>query len=360
LAIKWLGQPEVVVRYYDEDILHLQEDFDHADLLVGFNIKFDLHWLRNIGIDFSGKRIWDCQLGEFVLSNQMIKFPALEDAAVRYNLGHKIDVIKNEYWDKGINTQDIPREVLTPYAQQDVLLTEQVYLIQQEQFSDMGEHFHKRNLFRLHCQDLLVLQEMEYTGILFDVQGALKMAEGLQKEQDEIFQSFIGLVGNVPINLNSPDHISAILYGGTVIVESRIPIGVYKSGQKVGQTRYKIVEKGYDFPRLVEPLKNTEAKKPVGSPPVWFTNEDVLRSLKHTKESRKIVALITKYSELDKLRGTYLTGWPNMITKHNWEPNMIHGQLNQSAVVTGRLSSSKPNLQNADPITKTFCVSRYA
>lgn len=347
------------VKYYDEDITKLQYSFDEADLLVGFNIKFDLHWLRNIGISFAGKLVWDCQLGEFIISNQKIKFPALEDAAIKYGLGHKIDIIKTEYWEKGINTQDIPREVLTPYVEQDVLLTEKVYLAQIKQFSDVGEQQQKYSLFKLHCQDLLVLQEMEYNGMLFDTKNALKMAEGLQKEQDAIYQEFISIFGNVPINLNSGDHLSAILYGGTIVDELRIPVGVYKTGNKVGQTRYKIVKKSYDFPRLVEPLEKTEVKKPAGSPPVWFTNNDVLRSLKHTKESRRIVALITKYAELEKLRGTYLTGWTKLIQEMNWEPDMIHGQLNQSAVVTGRLSSSKPNLQNADPITKTFCVSRY-
>jgi len=359
LAVKWLGTDhDVYVKYYDEDILKLQHAFDKATDLVGFNIKFDLHWLRNIGINFSGKRVWDCQLGEFILSNQMNKFPSLEDAAVKYGLGHKIDVTKNEYWDKGINTQDIPREVLTPYVEQDVLLTEQVYLKQKELFQTTEAN--KFALFKLHCQDLLVLEEMEYNGILFDTKNALATANELQKEQEKIYSELIQLIGNIPFNLNSGDHLSAIFYGGTIVVEDRIPVGLYKSGEKVGQQRYKIIKKEYELPRLVEPLDKTEVKKPVGSPPVWFTNDNVLRSLKHTKASKVLVSLISKYGELEKLRGTYLVGWSELIEKMNWDTDMIHGQLNQCVVVTGRLSSSKPNLQNADPKTKTFCVSRYA
>jgi DNA polymerase I-like protein with 3'-5' exonuclease and polymerase domains len=136
-------------------------------------------------------------------------------------------------------------------------------------------------------------------------------------------------------------------------------VGVFKTGKKVGETRYKIVEKRYTMPRLVEPLEKTEAKKPAGSPPVWFTNDDVLRSLKHTKESRKIMALVSKYSELEKLRGTYLTGLPQLIKTMEWDNEVLHGQLNQCIAITGRLSSSKPNMQNFPPIAKTFCVSRY-
>jgi DNA polymerase I-like protein with 3'-5' exonuclease and polymerase domains len=348
----------VYVKYYDDGPLGieaLQYAFSEADLLVGFNIKFDLHWLRKVGINFDEKRVWDCQLGEFILENQKNKFPSLEEAAVKYNLGHKIDVIKTEYWDKGINTDAIPRDILTPYAEQDVLLTEQVYLQQLQQF----EHNGKYNLFRLHCQDLLVLEEMEWNGILFDVENARKMAEQLQIEQDSLYKQMIETLGNIPFNLNSGDHLSAILYGGTIVIETRIPVGVFKTGNKIGETRYKIVEKKYEMPRLVEPLEKTEVKKPAGSPPVWFTNEDVLRSLKHTKESKKIVALITKYSELEKLRGTYLIGLPKLIEKMGWKEGNLHGQLNQCVAITGRLSSSKPNLQNFSPIAKSFCISRY-
>lgn len=161
------------------------------------------------------------------------------------------------------------------------------------------------------------------------------------------------------LNLNSGDHLSCILYGGTIFIDTRVPIGVYKSGAKVGQTRYKIVVQDYQMPRLVEPLKGTEVKKPEGSQPIWQTNEDVLKTVKLNSKSRTIVELIKEYTKLEKLRGTYLEGWSDLIDKMHWPKNMIHGNLNQCVAVTGRLSSSKPNLQNADPITQKYCLSRY-
>ena len=44
----------------------------------------------------------------------------------------------------------------------------------------------------------------------------------------------------------------------------------------------------------------------------------------------------------------------------NWETNVLHGQLNQCVARTGRLSSSKPNLQNFDGEIKQLFGSRYA
>lgn len=157
------------------------------------------------------------------------------------------------------------------------------------------------------------------------------------------------------INIASNDHISCILYGGNIEEFIRVPIGIYKSGAKIGEVRYKIVPKIYTLPRLVEPLKGTEVKK--GG--YWEVNETVLRKLKLNKEAKKVVDLLNNYATLEKLRGTYLCGYTKLIESMHWEPNTLHGTLNQCVARTGRLSSSKPNLQNADPTTKIYCESRY-
>lgn len=324
---------------------------DNADLIVGFNIKFDLHWLRKIGIDISNVKVWECQIAEFILNNQSTPYPSLDQAAEKYGFEKKLDIVKTEYWDKGIDTDQIPREILSEYLSQDLNLTEQVYLKQREQFQTDSRY----PLFKLQCMDLLVLEEMEWNGIKFDTEAALKKAVELQQELDELNKKLIEIIGNIPFNLGSNDHVSAILYGGTITVDDRIPIGVYKSGAKVGHTRYKIIQKEYKLPRLVEPLKNTEVKK--GG--YWEVNETVLRKLKLTAHAKKVVALLRKHSELEKLRGTYLEGYPKLINKMNWPKDMLHGTLNQCVAVTGRLSSSKPNLQNVDPVTKLFMKSRY-
>lgn len=214
-------------------------------------------------------------------------------------------------------------------------------------------------LFRLQCADLLVLEEMEWNGIKFDTTKAKEKASEIEKELNEIHQEISGMVGNIPINLNSNDHISCLLYGGKILEDIRIPVGTYKTGTKVGQTRYKIITKEYELPRIVEPLKGTETKKSTDERPYWEVNDGVLRSLKLNKEAKKVVGLLKRYSELEKLRGTYLLGYSELIDKMNWPKDTLHGVLNQCVAITGRLSSSKPNLQNADPITKVFMRSRY-
>lgn len=352
-----------------EDHMYIQGYINSSDILVLFNAKFDLHWLRKIGINFTNKRIWDCQIGEFLLESQLNPYPSLNQACEKYGLPQKLDIVKTEYWDKNIDTDMIPREILSKYLTQDLILTEQVFLKQQEQFETNASHLYP--LFKLQNLDLLVLEEMEAAGIKFNSKAARQKAKELEIEMEEIRTTLTGLVGNGPINWNSNSHISAILYGGTIVEDMRIPIGTYQTGAKVGHPRYKIIKKEYEFPRLVEPLKGTETKYlkiPIAGgafyedkekPTHWKVNSDVLRSLKLNKKAKQVVDLLEKYGELEKLCGTYLNGWSDLIEEMNWPEDMIHGNLNQTSVITGRLSSTKPNLQNADPETKSFCETRY-
>ena len=96
---------EYSVDPYKELLDNIQLAVDAADVLVGFNIKFDLHWLKRYGIDFSKKRVWDCQLVEFILRNQSAAYPSLNATAEYYDLGTKLDEVKENYWKNGIDTK---------------------------------------------------------------------------------------------------------------------------------------------------------------------------------------------------------------------------------------------------------------
>ena len=92
---------EIVQHLRDGDCLNqLQSVVDTANYLVAFNAKFDCHWLERIGTCLSNIRIWDCQYAEFLFSNQQNKYPSLDQAAEKYGLGNKLDVIKEEFWDR--------------------------------------------------------------------------------------------------------------------------------------------------------------------------------------------------------------------------------------------------------------------
>jgi len=58
----------VQVRYVDTLYEDFLDDLNECTDIVGFNIKFDLHWLRSLGCrSFQRLRIWDCQLARNVV-----------------------------------------------------------------------------------------------------------------------------------------------------------------------------------------------------------------------------------------------------------------------------------------------------
>ena len=76
-------------------------------------------------------------------------------------------------------------------------------------------------------------------------------------------------------------------------------------------------------------------KTPKGQP---STNEEALKLLDHP-----LVDLILSYRTLTKLNSTYLEALPKQI---NARTGRLHTSYHQAVTATGRLSSSKPNLQN--------------
>lgn len=134
---KWLDSPNChIVNYFPGDAEPIQDVINKADILVGFNIKFDLHWLKNIGINTNTiKRVWDTQIAEFLLEAQRNPYNSLNDALDKYGLPRKLDIVKTEYWDKGIDTTEIPTAILREYLEYDLIGTERVFKRQYEQFT---------------------------------------------------------------------------------------------------------------------------------------------------------------------------------------------------------------------------------
>jgi len=157
-------------------------------------------------------------------------------------------------------------------------------------------------------------------------------------------------------NPSSTEHVSALLYGGKIKYKRKEVVGLYKTGLKAGQEKeqWKDFEKIYE--RLVTPLKGSELEKEG----FFSTDEATLKSLKGTKKAKDLIELILHRSILEKRLTTYYQGLVDLRTSMNWPINNLHGQLNQCVARTGRLSSSKPNLQNFDGEIKQLFGSRYA
>lgn len=316
------------------DVGLINEILSKAKLLIGFNLKFDLSWARReFGfVPAFGTRMFDPQYAEFLFSNQTWKFPDLRTACIKRNVRQKLDHIKTNYWDNGIDTCDIPMDELEEYCVGDVESTYELYQTHMQMFAN--EHNHQYKLFRLHMLDLPVLLEMEWNGLKYNREASLALAEEYDTKIADIAVKLNNIV-DFEVNWNSNNEKSAILYGGVIGRTIQVPIGHFKTGARAGQVKFKNVEQFTEFPRLVQPLQVSRTEENLS------VSESVLRSLKPNKLTKHIIELILERAKLEKMTGTYLKGLPKKLDSMNWG-DTLHPSYNQCATVTGRVASSNP------------------
>ena len=338
------------------DIDEFRQKVDTTDWIIGFNLKYDMHWGRRYGVSFKGKKLWDVQLVHFILTGQKNAYPSLNEVAEYYGLPCKLDVVKTEYWEVGLDTDQVPWDILLEYCEHDVWLTEQCARRQMQEYRNCSRQL--QTTIRVALDDLHALQEMEWNGFYYNQNRSFEEASVLLERAGEIKQSLGTLTNTAELNINwgSTDQVSAVLYGGTVKrIENETYLFEYKDPRKQPVQKTRKVEKFYELPRIVAPAKGSELKKEG----VWATNEGALRSLKANKRVKVVIDLLLELAKLDKLVDTYFLGMPKKIEEYGWSDSFIHTNLSSCVTKTGRLASGKPNLQNIPSPNKICFESRF-
>lgn len=321
-------------------------------LLVGQNIKYDLLWLMrtypSLHDQLHNLCIWDTQLAEYLLTGQDHKMASLDELAVQYGGTLKDDRIK-EFWKAGVDTSDIPWSMLEEYQKYDVINTEIVFL---EQLDQMLANPPLMRLYMTQCDAVMATTEMEYNGMKFDKELAVKLSEPLAKEAEQCRDAVADVMKvmgfpEASINVGSNQQISTLLFGGNVkykekdfILDEAGNKTYYKGGIRKGEAKMKFFEKEKHISGLVAPIftKGKNGFYPVGDDQLSkvkkrFGDDDTVTQL---------VDCILKFRKLEKDVGTYYVGYAKQVMPDG----MIHGNYNHTKTGTGRLSSSNPNLQN--------------
>lgn len=349
--------------YLDPDFsMDIRSRIGQCSVLVGFNIKFDCHWLRRVGINIpSHVKIWDVQLAEFIASGQQLPYDSLDAACERYGLPRKPDMVK-EYWKQGISTENIPVDILKEYNIHDVESTLRSFHLQQDMLDEK-----QKALVYLEGEDLKTLQAAEYAGMKFDVEQAVETVNTLRDEVNTIKGSLNEFVPDeaTDFNWNSGDQLSALLYGGTIIYDYAVSEpAVYKSGAKLGQSYTKntwhtkpVPFQGYFTADPDKEVAKTKAD-PASAVRFYQTDAPTLLSLKaKTREQKDLLDGL--FSLSGKAKTCEMIESLLRINEEQCWNGFLHGQFNQNTVITGRLSSSRPNLQNTDKNIDCLLISRY-
>jgi DNA polymerase I-like protein with 3'-5' exonuclease and polymerase domains len=259
----------------------------------------------------------------------------------------KDDKIK-KYFEKGLGSDKIPAAELIPYLEQDVTNTAKIAKYQYDRAIKAGQ----LTLIQTQMEALHATTEMQFNGLHIDKVALDKYTVEVVNNYVEVKLDLEELSSRYLEDINSPKQWSQFFFGGTKKIKVKEEVGVYKNGN----TKYKLMEKTLKiepFIRYVPDPEKVSAKTGQVS-----VDDAVLNDmLKHTFDPKAIaiISSLLKYRELSKQLSTYVQG----LSKHIIG-DFIHGKLNHTATVTGRLSSTNPNLQNIsnNPIKQIF-TSRF-
>ena len=115
-----------------------QKALDHADLVVGHNIKFDLTWIRECGFVYEGA-IYDTMVAEYILAKAQRWPLGLAALAEKYGVTKKEKDLVTPYLESGKTFYDIPWEIVREYGIADVKATEEIAIEQLKAFGTTFE-----------------------------------------------------------------------------------------------------------------------------------------------------------------------------------------------------------------------------
>jgi len=226
-------------QYYDswhrEHVLpEVLDEMGEGDVIVGFNIKFDLLWVweepRLQNALKRGVTIFCCQYAEYMIEgmDQSSHMVSMNEIAEKYGGGCKLDAVK-EMWESGLLTSQIPRNLLTDYLVGDgkqivgdINNTWKIYCGQIKRIkAELPPNF--RKMLKLRMDGLLATTEMEYNGMFVDRQVGEELRKQVMEDLTRAEQELDGFIPPLPpeltFNWGSNTHKSCIIFGGTVRYE---------------------------------------------------------------------------------------------------------------------------------------------
>lgn len=339
--------------------------------LVGHNLTYDLlYWMKTsqyVRANVHKLRIFDTQVAEYMITGQLAQFASLDNITKKYG-GEVKDARVKDYWNRGISTEDVPKYLIEPYLTGDLTNTETCYLQQRERLHVLGMW----PLFDVRRRAQVANTEATYNGIRHDVQANFSYREPLEALAAERRAQIVNIMSpyfpdEVEVNPASSSQLCALIYGGTVRYKERklkwLEDGkpdVFKGGKTPGQQKSKLYEVERritgQIPNTFEVPKSWLSEK-TGKPSLAeFQQSQIPHIPGLSKEMVELLVLLKDYKKVTKDVSTYFTSYVKYTSKGGY----VHPQFNETATITGRYSSSKPNGQNISKSDIKKClVSRF-
>ncbi len=389
----------------------IQSLLDSATMLIGHNIVHDLMWLWESNFTYDGE-IFDTMLGEYILQRGQKQPLSLEACAERYNLETKKQSTMKEYFKNGTLMSEVPPKELAEYLSADLHATQELYNEIHKKLQEKNNNG-IYNTVLLTNKVALTLANIYRHGFSVDMDSLQEVKQQFVQEKNEVSKKLSRyvkeLMGDTPINLNSPEQMSWVVYSRkpiqkelwansftpymsktdfnkTVKEKSSILFktkaikcnscngkGHIRKTKKNGLP-YANQSKCHDCSTLGYKFLNTDkvAGLKFNAPSAkWVSangfkvnkvNLSLLQNIAKNKNMTEAVEFLSNLQRLSAL-DTYLSSFVEGIETHTKADGKLHVRLLQHRTATGRFSGPDPNMQNMPrggtfPVKKVF-VSRW-
>lgn len=268
---------------------------DKNSVKIGQNLKYDMLVLKNYGIHVKGP-YFDTMVAHHLL------YPGLKngmDFMAETYLNYTPIAYEDVVGPAGKqqkNMRDMAPEKVLDYAAEDADVTLQ---LAEKFIAEVKGTAVEKLFYTIEMPLLEVLADMEFEGVKLDAVALKEFAVQLRESIIALEQKIEQLAG-MPFNIASPKQVGEVLF---------------------------------EHLKIDDKAKKTKSGQ-------YSTNEETLQKL---KDKHEIIPAILDYRGLVKLLNTYVEALPKLI---NEKTGKIHTSYSQATVVTGRLSSNNPNLQN--------------
>ena len=280
----------LVLRWFTKQMTYENDKIFHNSL-------YDMGWLKRYGVKVNGK-----------IQDTMFAAPLIDENQYSYSLNNLGEKYCGETKDEtllieaaeayGLNPKSemykLPAKYVGPYGEQDAELTLKLWQV----FKELIKLENVGKIYDLETSLIPILLDMRYKGVPVDLDVAEKVSKRLKKEEDSILNAIHKEFGTKP-DLWAAQSVATVFDRA-----------------------------GLSYPRTPK----TNAPSFSGD---WLENHD-----------HKLANNIVRARKLNKARTTFID---KMILEHNVN-GRIHGELHplrsdRGGTVTGRFSSSNPNLQ---------------
>ena len=291
-------------------------------IFVIHNAKFDVEVLGRHGITIPYSQVVDTMLLSYVRNPSRTGGHSL--AALGEKMNYRQALVDGGLLDakakKGDEYKVPTNPIMYTYCAQDLRTTAEVFRenIQMIERDDKGW-----GVFWLEMQFLPIIASMERAGMVLDRKLAESQLSEWLSERESIATETQELVGLMPGKVK--EYKRGYHKRGGVVTYNHCELDLFNpaSNKQVASALTRL----YGW----EPAEHTATGQPKVDAAV----------LKKLSEDYPLAGMLTKISKLDKLSGMVASYLEQVTTT-----NRLHGSFNQALTVTGRLSSSHPNLQN--------------